>query len=84
MLKFCLEFFIPRLTTGFRVFHLSIVAVELHLVWPLSADLPGTGNSNRRFLSLVSTALQVMEALIKRFYHGKVVVRRNKYFVVRK
>jgi len=32
---------------GFTVFHL--VEVEPHFVWPLSADLPGMGNPNKRF-----------------------------------
>jgi len=59
--------------SGFKVFHL--VGVELHFVWPLSADLPGLGNPNRRFLS-PTIALQVMEAH-KHFHRGKVVVCEN-------
>jgi len=54
--------------------------VELHFVWPLSVDLPGMGNLNRRFLSPASTALQVMEAH-KCFHHGKVVIRGNDTYI---
>jgi len=60
--------------SGFKVFHL--VGVELHFVWPLAVDLPGMGNTNRKFLFPASTALQVMEAH-KRFHRDKVVVREN-------
>jgi len=61
--------------SGFKVFHL--VVFELHFVWPLSTDLPGMGNPNRRFLSPASTAVQVMEAH-KHFHCGKVVVCGNR------
>jgi len=33
--------------SGFKVFHL--VGIELHFVWPLTADLPSMGNPIRRF-----------------------------------
>jgi len=62
--------------SGFKAFYL--VGFELHFVWPLTADLLGTDNRSRRFLSPASTVLQVMEAH-KRFHHGKVVVRGNVY-----
>jgi len=36
--------------SGFKVYHL--VEVELHFVWPLSAELPSMDNPNRRFFYL--------------------------------
>jgi len=56
-----------------KVFHL--VGVELHFVWPLSADLLAMGNPLQEFFlsPAISTTLQVMEAR-KRFHHSKVVV----------